>query len=176
MLRKSSKPTQPCESRAGRVRFPCPTDDLAGRQQTPKDVTGHHRVSTPKVTLFELWEGADRARLFGSVTPEPNTGCYLWQGRATKQGYGVVSIACKTVPVHRAVYRLCVEDITDDLDVHHVCEQPGCINPEHLVALTPQQHRRVHLGLAKTWNVFKQRFRADPFERGVFGRPQAPCL
>lgn len=141
----------------------------ARSQRRPhSDIRSHRPVSTA-LSLFDLALGADRAGLFCNFTPEPNTGCYLWTGRTTKQGYGVVSINRKTVTTHRAVYRLCVDDIGDELDVHHICEQPGCIYPEHLTALTPEQHRCVHTGRGRAWNVFVERFRVDPFEHGVFG-------
>lgn len=36
--------------------------------------------------------------------------------------------------------------IRDGVHIHHTCEVKGCINPNHLVALTASDHRRVHSG------------------------------
>lgn len=168
MMHRTSKPVRPSEGLVGGVRFSCPTERSTGIERQQAESTGRRGVST-KVTLEDLAWWADDAGLFCNSTPEPNTGCYLWEGRTTKQGYGVVCIERKTVTAHRAVYRLCVEDINDSLDVHHICEQPSCIYPEHLIALTPLQHRRVHAGLARAHLVFDQRYRPDPFDLGFLG-------
>ncbi len=47
--------------------------------------------------------------------------------------------------VHRMVFRVFNPD-TDitDMHIHHTCRTPGCIKPNHLVALTPAEHRAVH--------------------------------
>lgn len=124
---------------------------------------------TPSLLDLTFW--ADHVGLFANYTAEPNTGCYLWMGRATKQDYGVVCILRKTVLVHRAVYRICVEDIGDELDVHHLCHQPACIKPDHLIALTPLQHRRVHTGHGRAWSVSYESAKCDPFDSGFLGRP-----
>jgi len=173
-----AKSPKPEAAKSGRQKLPlrvAATEDGERRALTGSDTTSRHRVSMG-LSLFDLAMEADRAGLFCNFSPEPNTGCYLWTGRTTKQGYGVVSINRKTITVHRAVYRLCVEEVSDDLDVHHVCEQPGCIYPEHLTALTPEQHRRVHCGLGRAWNVFVERVRPDPFATGAIGLPIRPIL
>lgn len=67
--------------------------------------------------------------------PEPNSGCWLWEGAADKNGYGCV----KALPRHRrdrrahrvswAIYR---GDIPSGLCVLHKCDTPACVNPDHL--------------------------------------------
>lgn len=150
-MRRSSKPELPFERTVGEVRFLCSTEEKPRQQATTADAGSLRRVST-KTSLVSLLLGADRAGLFGSFDVDPETQCYLWSGRKTKQGYGVVCIDYRTITVHRAVYRILVEDIDDSLDVHHLCERPSCLNPDHLIALTPLQHRRVHAGLGFAWS------------------------
>lgn len=46
---------------------------------------------------------------------------------------------------HRLVFSTFNPDVDiTDMHVHHVCCHAGYINPEHLVAMEPDEHRRVH--------------------------------
>lgn len=138
------------------------------------------RRTRPELSLWDLHCNADRAGLFCNWTPEPNTGCYLWTGGINNRGYGFVSLAGRTVLVHRCVFRLLDRDIEPEMEVHHACENSACINPRHLVALTPTQHKRVHLGLGRAWVEFigaksPDTFDAlDVFMQGFIGLPFTP--
>lgn len=47
-------------------------------------------------------------------------------------------------PAHRFVYRTLVRPIRRGQHVHHKCFNKGCVNPQHLESLTPQEHGRLH--------------------------------
>lgn len=57
---------------------------------------------------------------------------YLRRGEPTDRG-----------PQRRA-YRDHYGEIPEGHDVHHRCEHPPCINPEHLQAVTPAEHGLLH--------------------------------
>jgi len=59
-------------------------------------------------------------------------GCWNWQKQKDKNGYGVLSVADKPYRAHRASYEEFVGPIEDDLHVLHKCDNPSCINPDHL--------------------------------------------
>lgn len=58
----------------------------------------------------------------------------MWQGRKSEKGYGLVEFHGRTVKAHRLAYQLASrQPIPTGLVVRHTCDNPGCINPAHLV-------------------------------------------
>ena len=90
--------------------------------------------------------------------PEPNSGCWLWLGGVhfTRGGgpYGAIGNERGFKPVmlsaHRAAYQLYKGDIPVNFDVDHTCQNTLCVNPEHLQAITHQNHAQL------TWNRIKK--------------------
>ena len=49
-----------------------------------------------------------------------------------KDGYSKIKINGKMVFLHRYIYEECFGFIPNDMIVRHKCDNPSCINPEHL--------------------------------------------
>lgn len=64
--------------------------------------------------------------------PEPNTGCWLWFGWSTLDGYGVVQIDKVEYRAHRRVWEENNGQIPPGMMVRHRCDQPACVNLDHL--------------------------------------------
>lgn len=72
------------------------------------------------------------ARLERNVCPEPNTGCWLWTGGQTTDGYGVLKFRAVNLRAHRASWEAHRGPIPHGMLVLHRCDTPACINPDHL--------------------------------------------
>jgi hypothetical protein len=80
---------------------------------------------------------------------DPDTGCWLWTGATTRQGYPRRKINGRNVAVHRLVLATFVGLDLTGLVVHHRVEadcsgNPRCVNPRHLAAMTSSEHSSLH--------------------------------
>ncbi len=71
-------------------------------------------------------------RFWSKVSPEPNTGCWLWVGSVSWQGYGRAWLGGRCVLAHRASWAESFGPIPCGLHALHRCDNPPCVNPAHL--------------------------------------------
>lgn len=59
-------------------------------------------------------------------------GCWLWTGRQDRDGYGRWNFDGKEMFAHRFAYDIYYKDLDPKLVIMHSCDNPPCVNPEHL--------------------------------------------
>ena len=100
-----------------------------------------------------------------------SNGCWQWLHRVNSKGYGQMAYVPiegkrRTVKVHRMAYKAFIGPIPKGLLVCHTCDNPGCINPDHLFVGTPKDN---------TQDMMQKGRHVTPFVEGNFyGKPFKP--
>lgn len=73
-----------------------------------------------------------RERFMQNVSPEPQSGCWLWLGRDNGEGYGRFCYDAQDRYAHRVAYELFCGPIQAGQTIDHLCRVRCCVNPSHL--------------------------------------------
>jgi hypothetical protein len=92
--------------------------------------------------------------------------CYRWIGDTNAAGYGRFSVDGQVVRAYRWIWEQRNGPIPTGKQLHHLCENPACVNVDHLRALTPAEHNAIHDKTARRVAAWKERThckRGHPF-------------
>jgi hypothetical protein len=87
----------------------------------------YRRSHTPKRNRF--WENVEKTET-----------CWLWTGFVLDSGYGRYG----RIMAHRRSAQLAKMELPPRFHVHHTCGVKLCVRPDHLMVVSPQQHRELH--------------------------------
>jgi hypothetical protein len=103
-------------------------------------------------------------KLSGRIPPELRfelsyekmpSGCWEWRRARTEKGpngYGLIMVDRKRMTAHRYAYILAHGGtIPQGWQVCHHCDNPCCVNPEHLFLGTPQDNQNDRLAKNRLW-------------------------
>lgn len=113
------------------------TDSMAGNHITKR--------RNPRKELRANPSPPDIARFNQKTAPDPS-GCIRWTGATNrKTGYGYLTFTSNGQRLHLTAHRFSYlvkagGYIPAGIHIHHECEHPWCVNPDHLQITTPAKH------------------------------------
>lgn len=75
-------------------------------------------------------------RIMDKIAMCPMSGCWLWTGADSGDGYGKVWFHGRSRYVHRVVYEQTVDSLAPGIVLDHLCRVRACCNPIHLEPVT----------------------------------------
>lgn len=67
-------------------------------------------------------------------------GCWEWKGARGEAGHGQIRIGNRSRQAHRVMFEILHGEIPEGENILHRCDNPPCINPDHLFSGTQKQN------------------------------------
>jgi hypothetical protein len=93
-----------------------------------------------------------------------HTVCWLWTGSDdgrsdSGEGYGKFLYEGRSIRAHRVAYMLTHGEIPEGNCIMHMCDNPKCVNPEHLLPGTHKENMADKISKGRGGNGVKRAYR-----------------
>lgn len=108
---------------------------MTADNQVTLEVVGSRAFMPPPPLTEKLLK-----RFWSKVSPEPNSGCWLWTGSVNLAQYGRLTVEGRTHQAHRLSWAIAHGPLHGRMVIDHLCRNPTCVNPDHLEPVTNQEN------------------------------------
>lgn len=91
-----------------------------------------------------------------TVKVDRQDGCHEWKGARSGGGYGYMKVDGKVVTAHRIAWLIHKGSIPHNMEVCHSCDNPGCVNVQHLWVGTHADNMKDMAGKGRAKNQFSK--------------------
>jgi hypothetical protein len=136
-----------------------------GRPATSNGYCRRHALNlrlTGNPIPHKEWPLEDRLRDVGWTVTE--SGCWEWNGKRTgrtpETSYGIFNakrLGYDGARATRAMYECFVGSIPEGMQIRHKCDNPPCVNPEHLIPGTAADNSRDMVERRRHWRHDRER-------------------
>lgn len=103
--------------------------------------------ANPSPAILEIFMTKNQPileRFMEKVKVQEN-GCWAFTSSIGQSGNGRFFFMGRCVDAYKLLYELLVGPVLYSQELHHICKDRSCVNPEHLVPVTRAEHRLLHL-------------------------------
>ena len=86
------------------------------------------------------WKQSLFDRFMDKVSPEPNSGCWLWTAACNSDGYGHFKVSGRGRMAHVIARELFIGKVKEGLELDHLCRVRCCVNPYHVEPVTHKEN------------------------------------